>query len=114
MNLNLSKFTRSFESFSLLSVKIFINVDASPTGIGILVYGVGDDGSHALLAVSGFNTPYLLAGDSEIVTAIDPLRYGQVESTEIHHIFAVLIHVYWLTCSFKHISSEVSMGDDVT
>jgi hypothetical protein len=61
MNRNLSKFTRSFESFSPLSVKIFINVDASPTGIGILVDGVGDDGSHALLAVSGFNTPYLLA-----------------------------------------------------
>ena len=71
MNLNPAKFTRSFESFSPLSVKIFINVDASLTGIGILVYGVGDDESHALLAVSGFNTPYLLNGDSSYQNSME-------------------------------------------
>ena len=71
MNLNPIQFTRSFESFTPQSVKIFINVDASLTGIGILVYGVCDSGSLSLLAVSGFNTPYLLNGDSSYQNSME-------------------------------------------
>ena len=71
MNLHPAKFTRSFESFTPQSVKIFINVDASLTGIGILVYGVCDSGSHSLIAVSGFNTPYMLNGDSSYQNSME-------------------------------------------
>ena len=71
MSLNPIHFTRSFESFSPQSVKIFINVDASLTGIGILIYGVCDSGSLSLLAVSGFNTPYLLNGDSSYQNSME-------------------------------------------
>jgi hypothetical protein len=64
MNLHPTKFARSFESFTPLFVGAFINLDASLTGIGILVYRVSMSGSLSLHAVSGFNTPYMLDGDS--------------------------------------------------
>jgi hypothetical protein len=71
MNLHPTQFTRSFESFSPQPIRIFINVDACLTGIGILVYGVCDSGSHSLIAVSGFNTPYMLDGDSSYQNSME-------------------------------------------
>jgi len=59
MNLHPTKFDRPFESFSPLFAGTFINLDASLTGIGILVYRVCMSGSLSLHVLSGFDTPYI-------------------------------------------------------
>jgi hypothetical protein len=59
MNPHPTKIARSFESFSPLFVGTFINLDASLTGIGMLVYRVCMSGSLSLHVLSSFDTPYI-------------------------------------------------------
>ena len=64
-------FTRTFHQFTSMEPTIHINVDASLTGIGIIISQIHADRSLSFLAVSGFNTPYDLEGDSSYQNSME-------------------------------------------
>jgi hypothetical protein len=64
MEINPIQFTRKFDQFLSIKPILHVNVDASLTGIGIILSHIMPDGSLSVMRVSGFNTPFELEGDS--------------------------------------------------
>ena len=84
MELNPIDYTRDIRSFAPVTPRVFVNMDASLKGFGILVWTlkegeswpVGHEGGalpakHQLQAVVGYTTPYQLNGDSSFQNAME-------------------------------------------
>jgi hypothetical protein len=64
-------FTRTFNQFTSMAPTIHINVDASLTGIGIIISQMNGDNSLSVIAVTGFHTAYNLEGDSSYQNSME-------------------------------------------
>jgi hypothetical protein len=71
MEIKPTQFTRSFNQFTTMVPTIHVNVDASLTGIGIIISQINADHSLSVIAVAGFNTPYDLGGDSSYQNSME-------------------------------------------
>ena len=71
MEINPIRFTRRFDQFTSRAPNIHINVDASLTGIGIIISHIDANQLLSVLAVTGFETPFELNGDSSFQNAME-------------------------------------------
>jgi len=71
MEIDPIKFTRRFDQFVMSTPVIHVNVDASLTGVGIILSNILPDGSLSVFSVTGFRTPYDLEGDASYQNSME-------------------------------------------